>query len=383
MSQKAHKRKRQNALAAEKNAAANHTVQLCNPVAEHYETWIVGNSVAWQVRAMVELEDFMTPDDYAELCAEFDRFRPSVAFGESRMFHDTVEPFARDRYMVVEGSAAGQHLVLCGAGPSLAEHAAEWCPQGDQVWGCNSAVTWLAEHGHRVTHGFTVDQTPQMCTEWFNAPDVEYLVASTVHPHLTDLLTAKSRPWRLFHNFVGIRKPPVAWDDASGQKTIMAYEDWLYALLYPTCVRAGSGLSSVTRALDVAAYMGFGRITVLGADCSIRVQGEPRHDLTFNSPEHLAWLREHTTMHANGGHALASEASPLTFGGVIDGRYWMTKADLVISARWLVHMARASQGKITLIGDTLPNALIDKPNAFLDRLPNFVDAQGRVANIPV
>jgi len=61
-----------------------------------------------------------------------------------------------------QDEAKGQHIVICGAGPSLADHAHEYCPAADQVWGCNSALPWLAENGHKVTHGFTVDQTPEM-----------------------------------------------------------------------------------------------------------------------------------------------------------------------------------------------------------------------------
>ena len=70
--------------------------------------------------------------------------------------------------VVETGSAQGQHIVICGAGPSLREHAAEWCPQGDQVWGCNSAATYLQNNGHRITHGFTIDQTSHMLAEWLD-----------------------------------------------------------------------------------------------------------------------------------------------------------------------------------------------------------------------
>ena len=50
-----------------------------------------------------------------------------------------------------------EYVVICGAGPSLRDTAAKWCQQADQVWGCNSAATWLYDNGHKVTHGFTVD----------------------------------------------------------------------------------------------------------------------------------------------------------------------------------------------------------------------------------
>lgn len=345
------------------------TVILHNPVADQFATFIIGN---------------------ATIC------------------HAVVE----------QDSAQGQTLVLCGAGPSLAEHAAEWCPQGDQVWGCNSALTWLVDHGHRVTHGFTVDQTPQMCSEWLSAPDVEYLLASSVHPHLAGLLTAKGRRLRWFHNFVGLKERPIdlaSLADAldvnpldednllgayargmlSTGVTVESYEDLLYGAFWPSTMMTGAGLNATTRALDLAAFMGFARIIVLGADCCVRLRetsiagrsaaalDAEYKQMVQGSPEHLAWLTAHTLMHANGGNALASGATAVVPGGIIDGRFWLTKLDLAVTAQWLLRMARASNGRIQLIGDTLPNALRHKDDAFLARLPNFVDAKGRIANIPL
>ena len=358
-------------------------IQLQNPVADHYQTWITGNSVMWQVRALLEMRDTADPGTLARLATIFEQSRPGLAYAHDKFYHDTLEAFGSSRYVVEQDSAKGQHIVICGAGPSLNETAAEHCPTADQLWGCNSALTWLIDHGHQATHGFTVDQTPQMLAEWQSVPDVEYLLATTVHPHLTDLLISKERRYRHFHNYVGIRKPPVEWTDADGTAQSMPYEEWLYALLFPPTICTGSGLNAVTRAIDLAQFMGAAKITVLGADCCLRVKGEPRHDLSFGSPEHLTYLREQTVMHANGGHALASEASPMTLGATIDGRYWLTKADLVITAQWLVRMATASAGRIRLVGDTLPVALLDKNEAFWQTMPNFAGADGRLVEIPL
>lgn len=301
-------------------------------------------------------------------------------------------PHAHD--VIREGSAAGQHVVICGAGPSLAEHAGDWCPNADQVWGCNSAVTWLHQHGHRVTHGFTVDQTGQMIPEWTPVfTDVEYLVASTVDPALTAHLESHDARLRWFHNYVGIDKPDVTWPDRNGVYVRMLYEDRLYQQFYPSTVRVGSGLSATTRAIDAARYMGFAKITILGADCSMRIASYPTRILEHGSPEHLRWLQEDTVMHVDGGHALASDASALTMGLIVDpdtsddtirpghGRQWATKVDLMVSAVWLVTFAHA--GIVTLIGDTLPNALMRKDREYLQRLPSFVDANGDPIDIAV
>jgi hypothetical protein len=309
--------------------------------------------------------------------------------------------------VVEQDSAKGQHLVLCGAGPSLAEHADEWCPKADQVWGCNSAMTFLYERGHTVTHGFAIDQNPEMVQEWASAPPVEYLVASTVHPHLVEYLLAKGRSLTFFHNFVGIQQRPVAYaychscDGTADYKTEIcpacnvamerqacSYEDWVYQSLYPGTIRAGSGLNAVTRAIDVARFMGFAKITVLGADCAIRTKSEPPEGLQVGTKEHMDWLRSETVMHADGGSALASNATPVTLDGVIDagtpdetvrpghGRRWLTKPDLMISAVWLQKMARQLP-ELELVGDTLPVALLGKDDAYLSRLPKMVDSSGQ------
>lgn len=341
--------------------------------------------------------------------------------------------------VVEENSAEGQHIVICGAGPSLAEEAEEWCKKGDQVWGCNSALPWLYKHGHNPTHGFTVDQTSEMLAEWSTTPDVEYLIASSVHPHLVEMLMMRERSYTMFHNYVGIspdsicedcktvgkyrapqcescgstnmlpRHGPVAyavcfecnWSGGYGAATCgecgsdnvrsnaMDYETYMYSSLYPATVMAGAGLNTVTRAIDVAMFMGAGQITVLGADCCLRVKSPRPADAIPGSEAHMKWLREETIMHADGGSALASGASPITLFATIDagtpdgrvrrgkGRHFETKVDLIVSAVWLVELEKKMKGRLRIIGDTLPGALRKKNRAYLMRLPTLVDSTGR------
>jgi hypothetical protein len=310
--------------------------------------------------------------------------------------------------VVEQDSHKGQHLILCGAGPSLADDAAEWIPKGDVVMGCNSAATWLIDNGYRCDFALTIDQNPEMVAEWASAPDVEYILASTAHPHLVEYLLSKGRTLRFFHNFVGIQRPPVSYAMCHGcgvttdagtlacpacqgaemETQTVAYEDWMYMALYPGTVRAGSGLNAVTRAIDVARFMGFSRITVLGADCALRLKSKPPTDYVAGSKEHMDWLRNETVMHADGGSALASNATPVTLGGEIDagtadetvregqGVWWETKPDMMISAVWLEQMRRKLP-ELELIGETLPNALRLKSTAFLSRLPKMVDSSGK------
>lgn len=304
--------------------------------------------------------------------------------------------------VVEQGTAKGQRLVICGAGPSLCDNAEEWCRDADQLWGVNSALPWLIDNGYAPTHGFTVDQTPAMVNEWETLPAVEYMLPSTVHPHLTEVLLRAGHPIRWFHNFVGIRKPDVVIcgcghdedEHAGGGRCthtdghlacvctaykgyVMPYEQWLYASLYPRTCRAGTGLNSVNRAIDVSVYMGFEHIAVLGADCALRVTRPLREGIEKGTPEHLRWLQEDVVMHADGGHALASGATPTTLTGEIDGRVWTSKPDMMISAVFLEKTRQVLGDRITLVGDTLPNAIRGKPDEFLLRLPSLADADGK------
>jgi uncharacterized Rossmann fold enzyme len=320
------------------------TIRLANPMKQNYEAFIVGN---------------------ATMCDE----------------------------VVKQDEAKGQTIVICGAGPSLRDHAEKWTARGDQVWGCNSAAIWLYEQGYPVTHAFTVDQTPHMVEEWLSAPPLEYLVASTVHPHLPQLLKARERRFRFFHNFVLIQKPPVRYcecghdhpvegDEALPQcehcdctewrPKVMHYEEWLYHTLYEPTVVTGSGLNSTTRAIDLARFMGAKEIILLGADCAIKVN-KPRPPKAFvGSSAHLNWLKQHTVMHADGSDPTRSGATAVTLEGEIDGRVWLSKPDMLITAVHLERMRRElGRKQLRIIGDTLPNALQGKDEEFLKRMPHF------------
>ena len=362
-------------------------VKLQNPVAESFEAFIVGNAMVWEqmahdalIAASYEAAESLEPY-YGLAALHATGYTDPNAIENWRRFRALVEEHCGEAFMLKEGSRAGKHLVICGAGPSLADNAAEYIRQADDVWGCNSAMTWLIDNGYKCTHAFTVDQTAEMLVEWMSAPDVQYILASTSHPHLVEHLRAKGRDIRWFHNYVGVKGPDMQWPDASGKLVKMLREDWLYAVLYPFTIRAGSGLNSVTRAIDVGVFMGYETITVLGADCAVRTTAPLPGGVEHGTPEHHDWLRTHTIMHADGGHAMASNASSTLLDGEIDGRRWYTKFDMMISAIWLVKMSRRLK-HLRLIGDTLPNALMDKPDDYLARLPTMVDSDDNPICVP-
>ncbi len=279
----------------------------------------------------------------------------SFIFGNSTMCDEVVQ----------ENAGQGKELVICGAGPSLRKYAAEYCTPDRDVWGCNSALTYLIDNGRRVTAGFTVDQTLELITEWVTTPDVEYLIASSVHPHLTELLIERGRKFKFFHNYVGLPGNPVSYD---GQT--MNYEDWVYCALYPSTVRVGSGLNTANRAIDLAIYMGYEKIYVLGMDCAMEMKSPPP-DAPAGSPPYLEWLDKETVMHANGDSSVHNGASPLTLIGEIDGTTFLSKPDMLISAVWAVKVEQAQRGRVEIIGSDLIDILRTKPDDFLKRLPTL------------
>lgn len=274
--------------------------------------------------------------------------------------------------VVPMGDAEGKTVAICGAGPSL-ERNLDRLAEADEVWGVNSAAVWLYDHGHPITHAITVDQNPQTIQEWASAPPLKYLLASTVHPHLTKWLKLHNRPIEFFHSYVGIKKPPVIVKEEDGTETLMSYEDWVYLTLYPGTVRTGHGLNSTTRAVDLAGYRGFSKIMLLGADCAMVMDGSVPDELVQGSPAHVAWLEQHTKFHVNGDSAVVNGQSPITLSAEIDGRVWTSKIDLVISAvtiaEWIKNGLGPDGPELEVIGDTLPNAIWDKPKEWLDRLP--------------
>jgi hypothetical protein len=386
-SAKARRRKIEKAK-ARKFGEKTEFVKLQNPVSQHFPAFILGNALRWECMAHDSLiahnrEAAESLEPYGGLVAmHAANFGDPEATTKWRTFRGMVKDHCPDQFTVTEGSGAGQTLVIAGAGPSLADHAAEYCGRVDQVWGCNSAAPWLYKQGHKLTHGFTVDQTPAMINEWEDAPPVEYLLATTVHPFLTEHLMAKGHRIRWFHNFVGIQGGDLEWPDEDGNPIKMMREDWLYAVLFPSTVRAGSGLNAVTRAIDVAMYMQFDKVYVLGADCALRVTAPCPAGATMGSADHMKWLRESVIMHADGGNALASGATPMTMTGEVDGREWTTKCDMMISAVWLTKMKRRLGDRVEYIGDTLPNALANQPDEFLDRLPTLIGADGKPIMVP-
>lgn len=232
-----------------------------------------------------------------------------------------------DLACVTPGMYAGKTLALCGAGPSLQDAVITGV---DEVFACNSALTYLATKGVTVTGGVGVDQTPRLVEEWADPPDVPYFVASSCDPLLIQHLRAHDRRLVFFHNAVGIEN-----------------ELEYYCATWPPSFLVGQGFTVVTRFLGLAEWLGFERVDVYGADCAF-------------APGDVA--------HANGEVAHEAYHHPLILTGQLppSERVWRTRPDMLRDAVALAKRVQQSRGRIRLMGDTLPVALLGKDDAYLD-----------------
>jgi len=238
------------------------------------------------------------------------------------------------QYPVVQAdSAKGKDLILCGSGPSLpkVKNLLKVHPAAD-VWGCNDALMWLTRRGLKVTHGVGIDQSPDLYTTcWTEPPAVTYLLASSAsHQLFAHLIRWRHRDRiRIFHSFVGFEG-----------------EEELYKLLYAPAPLVGSGLNVVNRSIPLAIFMGYETIYVIGADCA---------------------LGKNDSFHVG-------ETTPETgiiLRGKVNGKRWATKPDMLASACDLVRQKWDRGERLQLMGDTLPNALVDKDEAFLIRCASW------------
>jgi hypothetical protein len=271
---------------------------------------------------------------------------PRIAFELRCAVNDQLPGFVAENrktkplVMVAEGTCKGLTLALCGAGPSL---RGTHVNSVDHIFACNSALTYMWETGQRVDAGVAIDQTPRLLEEWANPPKVPYFLASTVDPAVVKHLQAHDCPILFFHSFVGI---PNEWD--------IYNRDW------PPGVLVGRGFNVLHRFIHVAEWMGYERIDLYGADHAF-------------GDDDLA--------HANGEDARGAYENPMIMQGWIDGRRWRTRPDMLMAAVALARHVRDSDGRVRLMGDTLPGALLDKDDEFLDQVCRELAPEERARTI--
>lgn len=230
-----------------------------------------------------------------------------------------------------EESKRGRSLIICGAGPSLAKNSGPtFATHSGDVWATNSALNWCVGNGYRdrITYGVAIDASARMFNDvWADPPEVEYLIATSVNPGLTAHLLRNGRRVTQWHS---VRGAPDEFE--------------LYQLIYPPMFIAGRGLNVVNRSLMLALWLGYSKVKLLGCDHAYST-GKQRY--------------------ADGRGALAGDVFTR---GVIDGREWVTNPDMLFCATELVRIRNEyGRSRVSFVGDVLPRALQDKPEAFLSR----------------
>lgn len=292
---------------------------------------------------------------------------------DAELFQQITEnaAYCRETFGADPAYGRGRKLIVCGAGPSL--HAYLTTPKpADEVWACNSAVPFLMDRGARVTHAIGIDQTEGMVKDWATVyPDIPYLVASSIHPALRDHLLAHGARLIWFHNFLGLRDPDgwvsaiCRWchrgkegHDDRHDYTPESYEFHLYRTLYPPACYPSYGLNVAVRATGLGLYLNFRKIYVYGSDCGgLSTKGPmPAGD----APNWGEWCRG-VTIYADGrtAHDAYGSLGALTQTPVINGRQWITRTDMIVSAQHMVEMVRWAKGRVQLMGTTLPGDMLE------------------------
>jgi hypothetical protein len=228
--------------------------------------------------------------------------------------------------MVQMNQYKGLTLVIAGAGPSLSK-AYKQIKKADHVWGCNSATNWLVDQKWKCTHGIAIDASPRMFGEvWIEPHPMEYLLATTVNPLLTDHILAHDHSVEFFH---------------SARSTLN--EELLCNVLYPDAPICKSGLNVANRAIELAVWMGYRKIYMAGCDNAMTESGIMYTD-------------------GRGPHAMDA-----IIDGTIDGRKWKTKPDMLLSACSMAQAKWSLGSRLEFIGNVLPATLARKDQAFMDR----------------
>ncbi len=270
------------------------------------------------------------------------------------------------RAVAQPGSGKGKRLLICGAGPSLADHL-DAMDAPDEVWACNSALPFLMDRGIRVTHGFAIDQGAEMlrAEEWARTFPVTYLLASSVHPSLVQHLAHEGRSVTFFHNYLGV-PDPVDWVPVPGIPTAEMFH---YCRLYPPTAVVGRGLNAAIRAVCLAQCLDFTEIAVVGADCAAAPDSPPMPG--WGSGEVFdAWL-ESVMLYADGRTAAEAFGTLTPMAQTeLEGRRWVTRPDMVVSARHLLELM-AEDPRIQIVGDTMVAAMQRQGPAYLADLPQL------------
>lgn len=261
--------------------------------------------------------------------------------------------------------ADSRGVIVCGSGPSLVTESVvtkirQLTGQGWHTIACKEAIRLLRERDLPVHYSISMDPGDNQWRKTHRERGIVYCVASSCHPSLFDyLLEGGCEVW-LFHSACG-------WPT----------EVQMYRELFPKGgMIAQGGYTVVNRGLAVAKYMAWPRIVLAGGDFGWRPdpgalaemwsRGEIDHDTYLESSR-----RGGSAYYADGATEKAGNAgSDMIDHGVIDGRVWYSRPDLIGSA---IPLARSVQrGDVErVLGDSMVASLARRDEELFRRiLPN-------------
>ncbi len=240
--------------------------------------------------------------------------------------------------MLRREDGTGQPIVLAGAGPSLTTDETiaavrDWVEnRGALLVAVKKAIKVLHDAGFKIDWAASMDPGDHIaCPERiFKAPGTKHLIASSSDPALFEYL--KDEEVWIFHSATGYEHEVALYNRHFKNGTVM-----------------GGGYNVLNRALAAFLYMGCRPVCLVGADGGWR-EGETFYaDGTWNRP-----------------------GVDMCDNGMIDGRPWMTRPDMLASAVALARVAKTfSEEDFVIVGDVLPAKLRGRDEDFLRQCAQF------------
>lgn len=233
--------------------------------------------------------------------------------------------------------------IITGLSPSIESvptlaHLKMRARQGWTIFAVKEGIGYLKSKGIPVHYACMMDPGDKEAARTPCFDDVTYCIASSCHKTTFDHLKDCKRA--VFHSACG-------WPN----------EVKLYQELFGNGDTMIGGFTVCNRALGLAAYMGFKNLELAGVDFGRR-EGVPNHYASFVHvpPIDDVWMSDE---------------------GRVDGRAWLTRPDLLASAVTTAWMIK--RGEVTVIGDSLANALAKTTDEFL----NSVVTHGKAPDQPL
>lgn len=244
--------------------------------------------------------------------------------------------------LVKKNCCAGRNAILLATGYSLTkpetlEKIRKYAKfPNNKIIALKEALRVCRENDIRADYSVSMDPGERQATEMKTPiyPGVTYMVASSCHPSLFEHL--RDQKVEVFHSACGAKDPE------TGEN-----EDEMYLRLWTGHIDVmGGGFTVLNRAVMLSHYMGFNKKIMIGADMGWR-DGEDHY---FAGAYGL-----------NGNHS----GPDINDGGVIDGRNWNTKMDMLASAADLALAIKHKRWNLHVEGDSLIRSLSKRSEAFI------------------